>query len=267
MPTNGTIKSFLKDLRDKRTRKYGIEACIVSFDGANSSGKSQQIGRAKSLIVDQKKVYGSIPVRDTRESRELDETESERRQDYTRKISRERVEDIDETLELYTMQRVKAWREAIIPKYCGQKGFLFLDRSAYSTLAIQLFLRGIEPGSREALELTERIFPEPIIPPHVAIFTICMAEIAYERAKKDYERKGLEDYFDPFYITSYKLMHSGEEAPLEVMRRWWCEVSNRFFKDTAVELPDKQIVTTGRNTDYLNPIIERALKSAYRKLT
>ncbi len=258
MSNGNKLKSYLRDLREQRRKKYGIEGLIVSFDGMSSSGKTVQTQKLVSEL--ERAGVGITRIRETNEGRDIAEGESRRRISYRDSVISGIEEDPDITLELYNAERKIVWREVILDRVKDGR-IVVVDRSSYSTLAMQIQSRGLGADSCGVLELAERIFQEPIIPSDLAIFTMCEPSIAYDRAK-DRKRESPVDaseVIDPWYRAAYRARYRvlGKE---EDMLRWWFGVTGRLFRYVSRVVPDSEAVTTGRHSEQiLNPKIYTAV--------
>ena len=250
----GTLKAYLEYQRDARVQKYKTKGIVVAFDGMPGSGKDFQID----------KLEGALRKEGARANtfRETSLVKSDERIAYMEDVRRTGIENPDKSAQLYTEDRIKAWETYIIPAM-KEDGLVLLDRCGYSTLLIQALTRNINLNNQKELtSLAEELFPEPIIPPHVSFFTICTPEIAYERAKERYEnsRGELTDYFDEVYISHYRMTHSDETASKEKMRMWWLETNKEMYRGLKRAIPNSHLVTTGRKTDKVNPVIYEITK-------
>ena len=257
------IQKFLDDIRKERIKKYGVNASFVSFDGMPSSGKDHQIGLAIEMLGGNTEFNG-LKISSIRESIKLLYGTNLLRERYMSgvfsNVMSGNKENLDQTLTLYTSQRDTAYKK-IIEKEGLERGLFLLNRSPYSTLAIQMLLRGLNPESDQSFDLIKRIFePESIIPSHLAIFTICRVDIAYERAKRDYEgSKGkMEDYFDKYYKVAYAMLNNHSVVNDEEKRKWWLKQNLKVYKMVS-SMVGGRTVTTGRNDNKLNPIISKEL--------
>ena len=267
------IQKLLEGLREERTRKFGMEALIVSLDGMPSSGKDTQISFARHELP---KDIPNLKIGVIRESGLLDEERnSERRlymaQVYETVVRKNGQEDLDTTLKLMTAQRAEVGKK-LIEMYNGQEILLLENRSFFSTWAIQLIARGLRPKEANAYEILEQILePETVIPPHLAIFTICHIPIAMDRARRDYDeskyRNGKKDpdYFDPYYEVAYKTVHGKGTDDDETRRKWWLKVNWHAYKDIAETSGGKKVLT-GRNDGKFNHKIEELIKKAHEKI-
>jgi len=269
---NGTAKDwnlreYLKELRKERIKKYSLQSLIVSFDGMSGAGKDVQITRASGTL---KNKYSGIRVIDFRESTLV---KSPERISYLQSIIEGKEEDLDRTLDLYTQDRVKAWETHIIPA-AKSEGIILLDRSSYTTFAIQSFLRNMNNrrvDKEELKSLVERLFPEPIVPPEKAIFTICEVKTAYERISERERRRTISRNEDTDPVHRYEreiysrimgTINVTDEAPT----KWWLAGSKEAYRWLAKRIPDSVQVLTGRNTIRVNPVLFKAIDDAYYSL-
>ena len=248
--TNGTnlLGRFLREVREDSRVSLRIESAMVSIDGMNGSGKDWHGNKLEDTL--RKEGMRVITHRAT------SLVKSSERVSYHDEVVRTLREDLDKTLELYARDLTDAWERYIVPS-AKEDGIIILDRSPYSTLAVQFILRSIDPGSREAFDLAQKLFRDPMVPPGLAIFTVCAPQIAYERAlqRRRDARSEFDDVFDPYYKVAYAQMHRGAQNTLEVMRKWWLETTKDMYERLRKVVPDGVIIQTGRKTDRLHPEI------------
>jgi len=256
--TNGKgLRKFLETLREDRIKRLGVKSTLASINGMNGSGKDFH----QNLLEDTLRKEGIRvnPFRATSLVR------SDERVSYHDECVLNKFEEPDRTLELYTRDVGEAWEKYIIPS-AKSEGIIILDRDPYSSLVIQSIVRNIKFNSEEAKKIAEKLFPYPIIPPHLSLITICDPQIAYERAKERYEisRGSLEDIFDRYYITAY-VMVNGKESSLEDMQMWWLQNTKEKYGELDKVIPNGTIIYTGKRSDRLNPMIYKSVKKAHEE--
>ena len=171
------IRAYLENIRDQRTGLYNVNGLVVTIDGMHYAGKSSQIGS----LLETYKMVRIPPI-----MHHFRETSLEKSEARVAAISNN---DEEQVLNQFIQDRVLAWQRCLIPFLQQQiPATAVLDRSSYSTLAAQM-LTGNFNSWTKIYGLVQKLFAEPILPSHVAIFLECSPEIAYERRKKSDRQK------------------------------------------------------------------------------
>lgn len=251
--TNG-IKEFLERTRDERIKRLDISALIIGMDGIKGAGKSTyQLPKLQSHLRGRNASVNQI--------RATSIFRSDKRKEYCEKMLSALEEDLDISLELYVADIKKAWEE-LTSTTAKREGIILLDRTPYTTLAIQLTRRGLQPNSREARDLVERIFQYPIVPPHIEIITVCTPEIALDRKKGEKIEK---DTMSQYYKVAYAVAHEGAQAGEHEMQLWWLNTTKKMYETLFRSIPNVTLVHTGRKSEDLNTEIKRVATRAYEK--
>ncbi|GEM_PF-4412512 len=242
------ISLYLERERKRRIETFNIQSLIIYLEGTPGSGKTTQ-GRSLDDELTHKKIASNF-IRETR----FNVPSSQERRTYMEEIRRTHDEDPEKSLELFTQERKEVWEQYILNIAQGKR-VIILDRSFYSTLLRQALLRKIEieNNNKELEKLIRRMTPEPIIHPHLTLFTTCTATRAMERSK---EKTGSyigssKNTFDETYIAVYKKVNGKESTP-EIMGKWWIRENIKGYKKIQELSSNIRIIQTGSEINKLN---------------